>query len=591
MAQQMASRRSFVAGSAMLAAAAAFAASKIARAAENDASSTGNPSFESAASQAGDATIVDNSAYATTELPEKWDREADVVVIGSGAGGSTAAWFAADGGLSTIVLEECSTLGGSAIANSGCFTYGATQVQKNLGYDTTAEQYKSFLQYAGTDGVPDELLDLYCTQGTDVADWLMSIGVKFDGEAAEWTPGFGVDMETFEPDPNTFPNTAIMCGGMEYHPLYIDGWQGSPEPTSLCATKLGTEEEASYNNFSTANGHGGPAFMLPIIHSCEDKGVEYLTDTKAVQAYKDPETGRCVGVKATDADGNEVTFHAVKAVVIAGGCWLSDADLVRQYCGHWANYNMLPLTIAEGSTALRLGIAMGGNVVNGDSMWAYAQSALGLNSMCQMASRCPMAKCIVVDENGNRFLCEDEYTPMTTDVMAYHTINRPNHSGKAWFIVSDEVYQNTIKLEDSAGQSSMLSLDDVVTANSIQELADAIGTPVLPDTIATYNKYAEQGEDPMFGKAPADIEPIEDGVVHAAEFKTDYVMGYSHGGLDININGQVLDQAGNVIEGLYAAGRSARTICEGRHEPTTNMPSAMAMLMGRIIGKYISENE
>lgn len=57
--------------------------------------------------------------------------------------------------------EQCESLGGSAIANAGAITFGATSVQKAMGYDTTPEQYRSFLKYAGTAGVPDELLDLF----------------------------------------------------------------------------------------------------------------------------------------------------------------------------------------------------------------------------------------------------------------------------------------------------------------------------------------------------------------------------------------------------------------------------------------------
>ena len=121
------------------------------------------------------------AAGAESDLPEAWDKEADVVIIGSGAGGAAAAWWALKGGLSVIVLEEREEAGGSAIE----IAVGATSIHKERGYDATSDQFKAFLKACGTDGVPDELLDIFVYQGPEMIDWLTDIGVKWAPETIE----------------------------------------------------------------------------------------------------------------------------------------------------------------------------------------------------------------------------------------------------------------------------------------------------------------------------------------------------------------------------------------------------------------------
>lgn len=267
--------------------------------------------------------------------------------------------------------------------------------------------------------------------------------MTFGPEACEYNNGGCMNLETGEYDPSVYWNTGARAAGLEFHEDYAAGWDGGmPEPTNLCAIALGTEEEASYNNYSTRVNHGGPAYMLPVIHSAKDPGVEFQLSTKATLSYRDPESGRCVGVRAVQTleDGTEVevNVHAVKAVVIAGGCWLSDQDLIEDYCGKWSEYNVLPLTIAEGTTALRLGIGMDGKIANGHSMWMMNHSPFGQNSFMCLATRAPMRFAIVVDENGNRFFCEDQYTPGACDIMASHISNTQQGKGKVWIVLSQE---------------------------------------------------------------------------------------------------------------------------------------------------------
>ncbi len=83
------------------------------------------------------------------------------------------------------MLEEREEAGGSAIENAGQIAVGATSIHKERGYDLTSDQFKAFLKACGTDGVPDELLDIFVYQGPEMIDWLTDIGVKWAPETIE----------------------------------------------------------------------------------------------------------------------------------------------------------------------------------------------------------------------------------------------------------------------------------------------------------------------------------------------------------------------------------------------------------------------
>ena len=196
-----------------------------------------------------------------------------------------------------------------------------------MGYDTTPEQFKSWLQYVGTDGVPEELLDLYVYQGADVIDWLESIGVVFEGDAKEDNPmayiaeDGGVDYEALR-------ENAINSLGVEFHPRYIAGWQGAPEP--ICHMAHYTEmtdqiahyREDSMSSYAIDCTCGGPAYMLPILNGVRDMGGDIRNNTRAVKGYKD-ETGRVCGVMAEGPNDEILNIKANKACLLYTSCLLN----------------------------------------------------------------------------------------------------------------------------------------------------------------------------------------------------------------------------------------------------------------------------
>lgn len=549
---------------------------------------------------------------ASADLPETWDMEADVVVIGSGAAGAATAWWTLDGGLSTIVLEEREEAGGSAIENAGQVAVGATSVHKAAGYDATSDQYKKFLQFCGTEGVPEELLDIFVYQGPDTIDWLMDIGVKFADGALEDNL-LVLTKEDGSIDQEGMTAIGINTLGSEFHPNYIEGWDGHPQPTCLMATWDDLEDEEfkeyrkdSLSAFAMDAHHGGPAYMLPILRGVREKGGEILLNTTAVQGYKD-ESGRVIGVRAQQGS-EDINVKANKAVVIAAGNWMTDPDLMAQYAGHLQNCGFVPLSVSDGGQALKIGLAMGGHIANADSYWLSTECSFYLFSY--VASRLsPMSKCLFVNADGSRFTAEDEYTPGTCGRMALNRLIAPADKKNYYVLLRDEDYNAHIDYlqwrvdQGFAGTYNVGAVDtevklecnfDTMThTDTIAEMAEKLNMPFLEKQIEIYNEFVDNGEDLQYNRFPENLRPFkaEDGPFHAGLIDPTWLGGYSHGGLDINANGQVLDESNTPIPGLYAAGRSARSIAEGTHEPSTGMSCAQGMIMGRAIGRYLSSTE
>mgnify|MGYP001773867426 FL=1 len=549
------------------------------------------------------------AAGAESDLPEAWDKEADVVIIGSGAGGAAAAWWALKGGLSVIVLEEREEAGGSAIENAGQIAVGATSIHKERGYDATSDQFKAFLKACGTDGVPDELLDIFVYQGPEMIDWLTDIGVKWAPETIE-DNCLIIQNEDGSIDTDAVSRCGLNSLGNEFHPNYIGGWDGHPQPLCLMATwdDLEDEEFVEYrkdcmSSFAMDCHHGGAAYMLPILRGVRDMGGEILLNTTATRGYKD-ETGQVVGVYAEQGSGG-ISVKANKAVVIAAGNWMTDSDLLEQYAGHVQYVEFYPLSVSDGGTAMKIGLDMGGHIVNSDSYWLSSESSFYLFSSTtgRIGTTAPA---IYVNADGARFTAEDEYTPGTCGRLAYDRFVSPVEKRNRYVILRDEEYNRHMALlkwrVDSglAGTYAVGGVDEnaeyecdyttMTHADTIPELAEALNMPFLETQIAIYNDSVEKGVDLQFNRFPENLRPFkdEDGPFHAGLVSPTWLGGYSHGGLDIDTNGQVLDSGYKPIPGLYAAGRSARSIAEGTHEPSTGLSCAQAMVLGMVIGKHLS---
>jgi 3-oxo-5alpha-steroid 4-dehydrogenase len=160
---------------------------------------------------------------------------------------------------------------------------------------------------------------------------------------------------------------------------------------------------------------------------------------------------------------------------------------------------------------------------------------------------------ILVNASGQRFISEESYHAVLGEEIAYH------QGGKAWLITDQK----------SGYQFHQDNFLPVAQGNTIGDVADQLGFPrgALQDTVAYYNRHAENGVDPMFRKSNDYLRPLQGPPYKAWDISMDkaFFPAHTFGGLQTRTTGQVVSSFGEDIPGLYAAGRNTAGLPMARY--------------------------
>jgi len=182
----------------------------------------------------------------------------------------------------------------------------------------------------------------------------------------------------------------------------------------------------------------------------------------------------------------------------------------------------------------------------------------------------------MVDGLGRRFVNEDAYIGRTSDAILTRA------QGRAYLVVDDALYGRTQAMHKLAA-----------VEESFEALEKALAMPegVLVQTIEHYNRFAARGEDPLFHKAPKWLRPLQTPPYAALDCSTQRSLFgvFTLGGLAVTPSGEVLSAEGEVVAGLYAAGRcTAGLIREGRNY-ASGLSIGDASFFGRLAGRRAAQ--
>ena len=470
----------------------------------------------------------------------------DVVVVGLGGSGVSAFLSASDSGANVIGVEAAAKVGGTSATIGGPMAINpkdpSIQPQDGTeGYPIDTEAFeKQWIQ--DTNGeAKAECIDVMMNDSGETLDWL-------------------IQDHNFSFNPVT--------NFMMYPYILYSAYNGMENSITM-----------QYKN--------------ALDKACEknDKN-QYLTEVKAEKILS--EDGKVTGIEAIGADGTTYVIHA-KSVILASGGFGGSAELTKKYTGNVMNlYGMYQNDgtmleyVVENLNAGTFNIGTAG-------IAHAARTTTDLKSTDVVPSHQKTLDAIVdstdvlhVDEKGNRF-CQADRTEDITE-------NAHKAGDYFWSIVSDD-YINDIKENGLNQVYMMLNVQDdsmpimammnpefkipeenakyilqvgdpitdidtilslgedmgiVVEADSIEELAEKINADNLSETVNHYNEYAKDGNDPEFNKSKENLKFVS-GEKYYAIKGTGYCYS-TCGGLNVNENIEVLDQDGNVIPGLYAAG-------------------------------------
>jgi 3-oxosteroid 1-dehydrogenase len=524
----------------------------------------------------------------------RWDHECDVVVVGSGFGGMTAALRATHRGLDALVLEKMPSYGGSSALSGGGVWIPNNPVNVRSGLADSVERARTYMGAIVGDRVPQERIDAFLEAGPAAMEfleaetrWVRFMRVPGYADYHPEEPGGEPRGRTVEPVPidgrklgeheATLLRNPMMKApaGMyvtqgEYRKLtqVLTTWVGR-----MTAMRIGlrTAYVKLLRRRMLALGAAGMGRFRMALH---DAGVPLWLETAMDELVV--EDGRVVGVKAT-RDGAEVAIRARRGVVLAAGGFERNEAMRKQY--QREPINAVWTSGAEGNTgdAILAGQGLGAAVDLMDDAWWGPSIDTGGPGLFILAER-SLPGAIVVDSTGERYVNEaSPYVDFVHRMYERHGVDGastiPSH------LIIDQRYRNRYPFVQAPPRAPlprwMTKFGVVTVADSLEDLAEKIDVPLdgLKATFARVNELAAKGHDDDFGKGdsaydryygdPANtpnpcLAPIGEAPFYAFRLIPGDLG--TKGGLVTDARARVLREDGSAIDGLYAIGNTSASV-------------------------------
>ena len=431
------------------------------------------------------------------EYPSEIDT--DIVIVGGGGAGLTAAVEATQAGSSVVVVEKNGFVGGNTILSGGIYNAPDPELQEPEGIEDSEELFYEQTYEAGDEVANPELVKVLTSQADDGLEWLKSLGMEFSDNIGQ---GAG----------SLYPRTHF-----------------SVKP----------------------NGTG---FIDAFMENLDESGnAQILTETTAEHIIM--EDGKAAGIKATNFDGSDLTINAKQGVVVTTGGFAKNPEMVVEYknAEKWPNLDEKTISTNLGSITgdgITMSEEVGADLVDMDQMqFLY----LGIPDRGPITGVLDLQaeKVLFVNNEGERFVREDG----RRDVISKAIFDQPD--GTYWMVHSSDVLDfGTAKTVEQEDFKKVVEEGKYgwVQADTLEELAEKMDVPYenLKKSFDDYNKsFDDKVEEDEFGRTLFTY-PMKEGP-YAAVPRTP-ALHHTMGGLKIDEGAHVLDKDGNPIPGLFAAG-------------------------------------
>ena len=485
--------------------------------------------------------------------------DADVVVIGAGGAGMTAAMTAADAGQKVVILESQAMVGGNSARATGGMNAAKTVYQDENEFD----------QAAGVEKTLATAAEKYADNETITA---LAKSVSEQWAAYQANPtGYFDSVELMELD------TMVGGKGINDPELVKTLCEGTADAIDwLDENGITLHNVSSFGGASVKRIHrpvneegkvvSVGAYMIPLLQeNCEKRGIDIVLNTTVDTILTDA-NGAAVGVSGTDKDGNTVVVNA-KSVILATGGFGANLDMVTQYKPELAGFMTTNAAGAQGQ-GIEMATAIGAGTVDMDQIQIHPTVEANTAALITEGLRGDGA--ILVNANGERFV--DEVG--TRDVVSAAEIAQPG--SYSWLIVDQAM------ADASSVIQGYIKKGYTKTGATYEELAKELDVDpaAFANTMETWNGYVEAKNDPDFGRTSF-ANPLNNGPYYA--IKVTAGVHHTMGGVTINSATEVLKEDGTVIPGLFAAGE----VTGGVHGANRLGGTAVAdfVVFGRIAGE------
>lgn len=499
----------------------------------------------------------------------------DVVVVGGGGAGLSAAAAALQNGSSTIVLEKYPAVGGNTIRSGGPVNAADPEWQRQ--FDENPGERHTIEALLDTDEslIHPEYLEDFRALKEEFSAYQNEFGKQkghlFDSPLLH-------RMQTYFGGKRTDLNGNTIYGQYDLVKILTDRALESVK----WLEEIGVEYDKSIVFAPVGalwrRGHKpvknyGTAFILSLTKYVEEHSGKIITDSPVKEFII--ENGEIAGVIATGVNGQKITVRA-KAVVLASGGFGANISMLKEYNTYWSHIDDEIRT--TNSYAMT-----GDGILLGKSAGA-ALTGMGFTQMMPVADpdtgelfsglQVPPENYVIVNKEGKRFV--NEFSGR--DVLTKAAIDQ----GGLFYLIADDEIKKTAANTSQEKIDRQVEAGTLFKADTIEELAVKVGMKpeVLKETIERYNSYVDAGFDPECHKDTFSLK-VEKSPFYATPRKP--AVHHTMGGLRIDTKAHVLDENGQPIKHLYAAGEVAGGIHAGNRLGGNALTDIFTF--GRIAGK------
>jgi fumarate reductase flavoprotein subunit len=499
----------------------------------------------------------------------------DVVVVGGGGAGLSAAATVLQNGSSAIVLEKYPAVGGNTIRSGGPVNAADPEWQGEFDENPGERHTIEALVNTEESLIHSEYLEDFRALKKEFAAYQEKFGTQkghlFDSPLLH-------RMQTYFGGKRTDLNGNSIYGQYDLVKIMTDRALESVK----WLEEIGVEYDKSIVFAPVGalwrRGHKpvksyGTAFIVSLSKYVEEHSGKIITDSPVKEFLI--EDGEIKGVIATGVNGQKITIHA-KAVVLASGGFGANTKMLKEYNTYWSN-------IDDDIRTTNSYAMTGDGIVLGKTVGA-ALTGMGFTQMMPVSDpetgelfsgvQVPPENFVIVNKEGKRFV--NEFSGR--DVLTKAAIDQ----GSLFYLIADDEIKKTAANTSQEKLDRQVEAGTLFRADTIEELAVKVGMDpkILRDTVDKYNSYVDEGFDPEFHKDTFSLK-VEKAPFYATPRKP--AVHHTMGGLKIDTKTHVLDENGQPIKNLYAAGEVAGGIHAGNRLGGNALTDIFTF--GRIAGK------
>lgn len=563
---------------------------------------------------------------AAGQAATKWDKEVDVLIVGSGAGGLMSALVASHYNAEVLVIEKDALWGGTSATSGGGIWIPASDQAAAAGFNDSTDDAFTYVRKLSADNVPDTNIRAFVDNAAPMLRWM--------------TANTTISYQAFPyPDYHAENPGGSPTGFRTHMPLPIDGrvlgkdvaTMRFASPAASLFGYLNWHFDETYILLFRAKGwwkHLAKSLTrywldLPFrLTSRKDRrltlgnaltgGLRDALNQRNVPLWLNSpmedlisENGKVVGVRVKQ-NGQTLNIRARKGVVLAAGGFDKNKAMRETYAPLYPNTQLSGGIASNTGDSIRAGMDAGAQTLNLQSTWAapvFYVPGEDRGRLCTIERALP--GCMMVAQDGKRYLNEAASYHIVGQQMA----RRQAQTGDAsptWFVF-DHRYRHSYPVgplyplkPDWMHSQPVRSI--LKKGRTVAELAKAMGVDpsALEETIQTFNTHAANGSDPAFhrGEAAYDkmygdpriqpnpcLRPLDQGPFYAMPIYPGDIG--TNGGLLTNDKAQVLDTQGQPISGLYAIGNNAASAM-GESYPGAGVTLGPALTFGYLAARHIT---